>query len=171
MKKISTNNKKFNLIGLTALTGEPVMCAVVIEGKIPDRSVEAGIDIRVSPTGSFPDNDFVLKNCGNGKHFSGCPECSFQGKKVPVFICWNELVSITTEILVEMLQAIDALNLFLRMNGVKPFLFLGGYGSQLQLPFLWYINSPKDYRVACIVIPHGTALWQLGGLQRTEWKF
>ena len=45
MKKISSNSKKFTLIGLTALTGEPVICILIIEGKRPNPSIEARIDI------------------------------------------------------------------------------------------------------------------------------
>ena len=171
MKKISTNNKKFTLIGLTALTGEPVMCVLIIEGKRPNPSIEAGIDIRVSPTGSFSDNDFLLKNCGNGKYFPGGPECTFRGKKVPAFIRWHESASITSEILVEMLQTIDALDLFPRKEGVKPFLLLDGHGSRLQLPFLQYINKPKDYWVVCIGVPYGTALWQVGDSKEQNGSF
>ena len=99
-EKISTNNKKFTLIGLTAFTGEPVMCILIIEGKKPNASIEAGIDIRVTPTGSFSDRDFILKTCGNAKYFPGGPECTFRGKKVPAFIRWHESASITSDILV-----------------------------------------------------------------------
>ena len=100
MKKISSNSKKFTLIGLTALTGEPVMCFLIIEGKRPNPSIEAGIDIRVTPTGSFSDSDFILKNCGNGKYFPGGPECTFRERKVPVFIQWHKSASVTSETLV-----------------------------------------------------------------------
>ena len=61
MKKISTK-RNFTLIGMTVLTGEPVICSLIIEGKRPNVSVEAGVDIQVFLTGSFSDNDFVLKN-------------------------------------------------------------------------------------------------------------
>ncbi len=171
MKKISTSNKKFMLIGPTALTGEPVMCILIIEGKRPNRSIVAGVDIRVTPTGSFSDNDFVLKNCGNGKYFPGGPECTFRGKKVPAFICWHKSASITTNILVEMLQTIDGLDLFPRRDGVKPFLCLDGLGSRLQLLFLQYINNPKDYWVVCIGVPYGTALWQVGDSKEQNGSF
>ena len=158
MKKISTNDRRFTLIGLTAFTGEPVMCGLILEGKRPNPSIEAGIDIRISPNGSDSDPDFIMNNCGNGKYFPGGPECTLRGKKVPAFVRWHESSSITTDILVQMLQTIDALNLFPRNDGVKPFLLLDGHGSRLQLTFLQYINTPKDQWVVCIGVPYGTAL-------------
>ena len=172
MKKISSNSKKFTLIGLTVLTCEPIMCILIIEGKRPNPSIEAGIDIRVTPTGSFSDSDFIWKNCGNSKFFPGGPECTFRGNKVPAFIRWHGSASITSEILVRTdVAKFDALDLFPRTDKVKPFLLLDGHGSQLQLPFLKYINNPKDNWVVCIGVPYGTALWQVGDSKEQNGSF
>ena len=81
MKNISTHNKIFTLIGLTALTGEPVMCALVIEGKISNRFMEAGIDIQVSSTGLFSDNDFVLKTVEMGSIPLDVPSVPSKGRR------------------------------------------------------------------------------------------
>ena len=89
-KKIPTKSKKFTMIGLTALTGEPVMYILIIEGKLPNGSIEAGIDFTVTPTGSSSDSDFIIKNSGPGKHFPGGPECYFRNKKVPALVHWHE---------------------------------------------------------------------------------
>ena len=102
-KKIPTKSKKFTMIGLTALTGEPVMCILIIEGKLPNGSIEAGIDFTVTPTGSSSDSDFIIKNSGPGKHFPGGPECYFRNKTVPALVRWHESGSITSTILVEAL--------------------------------------------------------------------
>ena len=48
---VSVSEKKFTLIGLTALDGTPVMCILIIQGKQKDLSVETGIDITVVPEG------------------------------------------------------------------------------------------------------------------------
>ena len=40
-KNISTKSKKFTMIGLTALTGDPVLCILIIEDKTPNGAVEA----------------------------------------------------------------------------------------------------------------------------------
>ena len=57
-KKASVRNKKCALIELTALTDEPVMCAIIFEGKNPKASIEAGIDISVTPVGKESDDDY-----------------------------------------------------------------------------------------------------------------
>jgi len=93
MKKISTNDKKFTLIGLTAFTGEPVMCVLILEGKRPNPSVEAGIDIRITPNSSCSDADFIMKNCGNGKYLPGGPELFFEGRRFQLLsACTNQQV-------------------------------------------------------------------------------
>ncbi len=85
-KRCSTRNQKFTLIGLTAFSGEPVMCVIMIKGKLPNGSIEVGIDITVRPKGSIDDNDFIFKNSGNGCYYPGRPECFFRGKKVPALV-------------------------------------------------------------------------------------
>ena len=144
-EKSSTRNRRFTMIGLTAFTGEPVMCILILEGKNPKGNIEAGIDISVSPVGDNKDSNFILSNSGPGKYFPGGPECLFRGKKVPAFIRWHESASITTRILVEALQTLDSYDLFPRTEKVKPFLMLDGHKSRLELPFLQYINTPKDH--------------------------
>ena len=170
-KRCSTRNRKFTLIGLTAFSGEPVMCVIIIEGKLPNGSIEAGIDITVTPKGSIDDDDFIFKNSGNGCYYPGGPECFFRGKKVPALVRWNESASITTHILVDMLQTIDSLNLFPREGNIRPFLLLDGHRSRLELPFLQYINTPKDNWVVCIGVPYGTAYWQVGDSKEQNGSF
>ena len=50
-EKLSTRNRRFTMIGLTAFTGEPVMCILILEGENPKGSIEVGIDISVKPCG------------------------------------------------------------------------------------------------------------------------
>ena len=54
-EKISTKSKKFTMIGLTALTEDPVMCILLLEGKTPNGLVEAGINFTVIPVGEPSD--------------------------------------------------------------------------------------------------------------------
>ena len=170
-RKCSTRNRKFTLIGLTAFSGEPVMCVIIVEGKLANGAIEAGIDITVTPKGSMDDPNFIFNNSGNGCYYPGGPECIYRGKKVPALVRWNESASITTHILVEMLQTIDSLNLFPRENNVRPFLLLDGHRSRLELPFLQYINTPKDHWVVCIGVPYGTAYWQVGDSKEQNGSF
>ena len=45
IKKVLSNSKKLTLIGLTVLTGEPVMCILITEGEGSNPSIETGTDI------------------------------------------------------------------------------------------------------------------------------
>ena len=169
--KCSKTNKKFTLIGLTAFTGEPVICIIIIQGKQPKPHVEAGVDILVSPIGDSNDSDFFEKNYGPGKYMPGGPVCHFNGKQIPAMIRWQESGSITSEILVDALKTLDELKVFNRDDGVSPFLLLDGHSSRLQAPFLQYINTPEDHYVTCIGVPYGTALWQVGDSSEQNGSF
>lgn len=48
-RKASKADRRFTLIGLTLLNGQPIMCIVIIQGIKPNRAVEVGIDISVQP--------------------------------------------------------------------------------------------------------------------------
>ena len=48
---------------------------------------------------------------------------------------------------------------------------LDGHGSRLELPFLQYINTPRDHWVVCIAVPYGTALWQVGDSKEQNGSF
>ena len=43
--RVSVSEKRFTIIGLTALDSAPVMCILIIQGKTKDLSVETGINI------------------------------------------------------------------------------------------------------------------------------
>ena len=109
-RKASTQNRKFTMVGLTSFTGEPVMCVVIIEGKFLNGAIEAGVDIQVQPDGDSSDEDFILRNSGEGKYFPGRPECVYQGKTVPALVRSHESACITSEILVDMLKTLDKMN-------------------------------------------------------------
>ena len=161
-RKVSSSDKRFTLIGLTALNGQPVMCVIIIQGKIPKLDVEKGVDITVQPEGDSNEVGFFFNNCGKGKYFPGAPVCNFRGKEIPAMIRWNESATITSEILVDMLKTLDRLDVFpRRRNSPKPFLLLDGHQSRLEMPFMRYINTPKDNWYVCLGVPYGTALWQV----------
>ena len=170
-QKSSAKNRKFTLIGLTALTGEPVMCIIILEGKNPNASIEAGVDITVDPVGDSNGDSFLFDNSGPGNYFPGGPVCEFRGKKIPPFIRWHESGSITSQYLTEALQTLDYFNVFDRQENKRPFLLLDGHSSRLELPFLKYINTPKDHWVCCIGVPYGTALWQVGDSKEQNGSF
>ena len=170
-RKCSNSEKRFTLIGLTALDGQPVMCVLILKGNRRNLSVETGIDITVIPDGQEDNNSFFFVNTGPGKYFPGPPTCTFRGKEIPALVRWNESGSITSQILVEMLQTLDMLGVIPREENIKPFLLLDGHGSRLEVPFLQYINTPTDHWVVCIGVPYGTALWQVGDSKEQNGSF
>ncbi len=50
------------MIGLTDLTGKPVMCILIIDGKTPNGSIESGIDFTLIPSGDPSDDDYIINN-------------------------------------------------------------------------------------------------------------
>ena len=76
-KKVSKRDRRCTLMGLTALTGEPVMALMIIQGKQPKGNLEFGIDITVDPVGNYDDPAFILHNSGPGKYFLGGPRYQF----------------------------------------------------------------------------------------------
>ena len=78
--KPSKTNQRFMSIGLTAFTGEPVMCIIILQGKQPKADIEAGVGILVAPIGDTSDPDFFTNNYGPGKYMPGAPVCHFNGK-------------------------------------------------------------------------------------------
>ena len=171
-KRSSNAEKRFTLVGLTALTGDPVMCIIIIQGKEMKAHVESGIDISVNPDGDPNGPSFFIDNYGEGKYFPGGPTCIFKGKKIPAMVRWHPSGSITSEFLTDALKELDVRNVMPRSNpNVKPFILLDGHSSRLELPFLQYINTPKDNWVCCIGVPYGTALWQVGDSKEQNGSF
>lgn len=82
-QKASKKDRKFTVISLTNLKGEPVMCVVIIEGTARQLEVELGVDYSAHWEGSVEDANFIKKNTGPGKRFPGGPKCKFQRKEVP----------------------------------------------------------------------------------------
>ena len=161
-QKISTRDKHFTLMGLTLLSGDPVMCILIIAGKKPSALVELGINNDATMVGKEGDEDFFENNCGKDKLFPGGPTCEVRGKTVPCFIRWNEKGGMTSTIFKEALEQLDFLEVFPRANGMKPVLLVDGHGSRFGLDFLEYINDPAHIWTVCIGVPYGTALWQVG---------
>ena len=40
------------------------MCVLIIEGKVPNGTIEAGGDIEVRPEGQSSDENFIIQNSG-----------------------------------------------------------------------------------------------------------
>ena len=160
--KVSTKDKHFTLMGFTSLSGEAVMCLLILTGVNEKVEVETGIDLTAPTYGDYDDDDYFDQNCGKGKMFPMGPECTFKGKRIPCMVRWSKKGSITSEILKDALKTLDHFKVFDRTNNKKPFLLLDGHGSRFELPFLQYIQDHNNPWVVCIGVPYGTSLWQVG---------
>ena len=107
-------------MGLTTLSGVPVMCILIIAGKRPMALVEMGINNSAAIVGEEGDANFFDNNYGEEKLFPGGPTCDFRGKKVPCFIRWNEKGGMTSDILTKALTQKDHWELFPRTDNCTP---------------------------------------------------
>ena len=160
--KSSYNDRHFTCLGFTALTGEPVMCVVIVAGINEAYEVEVGIDSTAEVVGDPSDKDFFNNNRGKSKMFPTGPECRFNGKIIPTLVRWSPSGSITSDILRDTLATLDHYKIFDRScDERKPFLLLDGHGSRFELPFLQYVTSPDHPWMVCQGVPYGTSLWQV----------
>ena len=157
----SSNDKHFTMLGFTALSGQPVMCLVIIAGVQEKWEVETGIDTDAVPVGDPGDPNFFVNNRGKGKMFPLGPDCTFKGKKVPTMVRWSQSGSITSIILRDALATMDHHDLFERSSNRMPFLLLDGHHSRFELPFLEYVTNADHPWMICIGVPYGTSLWQV----------
>ena len=63
----TTNDNHFTMLGFTASTGEPMMCAIILEGKTINSDAVTCIDVFAETVGNEADPDFVKNNTGPGK--------------------------------------------------------------------------------------------------------
>jgi hypothetical protein len=155
----------FTVLAFTAGTGEPVMCAVIMKSdkdpsKIP-LTWRFGIDIRkdIRP-GETTAELFENNCCEEGGAMAGGPKCYFNGKHIPCFVSCSPKASITSEILVSMMEKIEESKVFPRSEefGI-PFLLLDGHHSRTRLPFLEWVNHPDHPWKVCIGVPYATHIW------------
>ena len=67
-EKINIKDKHYTLLGITALTDEPVMCIVIFYGIKPNEMVETGMGIMAETIGNATDDDFFGKTMAREKN-------------------------------------------------------------------------------------------------------
>ena len=93
--KISTKNKHWTTLGLTAMNGDPVMCVIIFANKKRQVYNELGLDCSVNLDGDIDDfetiHDYIIHNSGPGKAFQQAPMCKYKGKYsgIEPFIAYN----------------------------------------------------------------------------------
>ena len=89
--KISHNNGRLTVIGLTAASGDAIMCIIIFATEELTFTQGMGYDIRAP----YNDSKSITENSGSGKAFSGAPTCFFLGKKISALIAMSPKGSIT----------------------------------------------------------------------------
>ena len=194
-KPAATDDCHFTVLGFTNLNGDPVLVVCIVKQKEElNFNITNGVDRTKTWIGDLdvfksyseqgipiPEED-IKRNIGHGKRHPGGVTTVFNGIEVPMFVTNSETGSINSAILVEILQHIDALNLFPRDDTLPaPGLLVDGHGSQFQLDFLSYINNTTEngdpligvnHRWNCFIgLPNATALWQVGDSSKQNGQF
>jgi hypothetical protein len=155
------------ILGFTAVSGEPVIYAVIVATKRLTATKDSGfnpLSTAMDEPGTLAENSGEEKyKWGNERLFPMGPRCIFHGKEVPTFVCCTENGFITISLLATMIKIIDDLGVFPHNELLPgPFLLLYGHVSRFNLPFLEYINNPRHYWWTCFGTTHGTNKWQVG---------
>ena len=98
--------------------------------------VELGVNLFAEDISEVTEDDFIMKNKGPGKQFTGGPTYYHDGKVIPCMCEWSEKGSMTIEILTKILETLDHLEVFDRSTGINPFLILDGNGNIIDFSFL-----------------------------------
>jgi hypothetical protein len=171
----STTDMHFTVLCFTAATGDPVMCAVIFKSEKSIQEIPLswryGIDVTKDMKEGENEVQLFLNNCGPDEAMSGGPQCFFKGKNIPCFTGCSPKASITSQMLADMLKAMDDHELFDRSDGSRPFLLLDGHHSRLELPFLDYIHGPGHEWTTCIGVPYGTHFWQVADAEEQNGCF
>ena len=77
----SINDKHYTLLGFTALTGQPVMCVVILSGILLSYEVEVGIDIDATVIGEPTDKDYFEKTGEKENYFQQVPNVNLMGRR------------------------------------------------------------------------------------------
>jgi hypothetical protein len=169
-KEAITSDLRHTTIGFTAATGEPVMCCVIFTSKsksgIP-MNWHTGINItKVDSLFVMPESEGEMINTltQTGAVSDG-PTCKFNEIEVPCLIQYSAHGGVTPTILRNCFHQMDLLNLFPRVNGMKPILIVDGHDSRFDIKFLKYIRDSNHTWSVVIVLPYGTHLWQVGDSQ------
>jgi len=87
----------------------------------------------------------------------GGPICVFCGKN-PCFYGTSPKASITSKLLADMIQYLDALGVS-DHTIANPFLLLDRHHSRMMQPFLEYVKDPKNKWYCCFGAPYATHVW------------
>ena len=162
-KIASESDVAWTMLAVTALTGEPVCCVVIIEGKRLAAEDMTGEDIMVSQEGCEDISFLNQENHGPDKRFPGGPSCSFRNIQISAFVTFSDSGGVTSSILTDIMRHIDRCNVFKRgdTDNFTPTIQLDGHHTRFGLDFLDYCRKPDTKWSVSIGCPESTHLWQI----------
>jgi hypothetical protein len=178
----SFKHNHFTVLGFTAATGGPVMCAIIIAAsklKVTDITGcnPLSVDARDVSSDDMKQLEAEIQSM-NDEHSNGVdqmfpfgPTCTFLGVEVPTFVTCSKNGSITIQLLTNILQTTDKLCLFDRSYGTNICLLCDGHGSRFKEPFIKYTLESSTPCGCCIGVPYGTSLWQVGDSEKQNGTF
>eukprot|EP00957_Ditylum_brightwellii_P196388 14963249-Ditylum_brightwellii.AAC.1 len=166
-QKGGKKSKRWTTIPVMALSGECVICVIIIEGTVRNLFVETGIDVikmadedDIDDVGSV---EFIEENLGASKLVPGGSSCCFNGKTIPCMVRYSEKGGINEAILTNIFRTLDELEVFKKERdekGLTPFILLDGHHSCFTTEFLSYVTDPKHPWKVSIGVPYATSKWQ-----------
>jgi hypothetical protein len=90
--KATKRDKRFTCLGLTLLSGEPLMCVILVDSTKEDLLIKTGVDfnskeIENSVESQVQDEyDYLINNLGKGKQYPGGPSCYYEGQEIPCMV-------------------------------------------------------------------------------------
>jgi hypothetical protein len=130
-QRASKKEKHFTCLGLSLLTGQPLMCVVIIDGKTDHLLIRTGVDIECESYNPHlakgeDKYDYLLNNMGPGHQYPGGPSCSYEGKTIPCMVAFNVGGGISATILTDIFRTMDKLEFFLaRMELGRLYCLMG----------------------------------------------
>ena len=88
-RKINTKDKHYTLLGLTLISGKPLMCITIFARESPSTITETELDLNAETIGSLSDEGFFAEYSGPGKRFPGGTTCNFRGMYIPCLCRWS----------------------------------------------------------------------------------
>jgi hypothetical protein len=159
------------MLVFTAATGDPILVAVILKSERNADDVpinwKLGIDWTKIKAMTRAGEGITIEEPeglydGYEGAMCGGPVCTFRGKCLPCFVATLKKVSITSQLLADMLKAIDDSGVYERVpGGPIPFLLLDGHHSCLEVPFLDCIFSEDHKWLVCIGVPYAMHYWQV----------
>jgi hypothetical protein len=171
--KATKCDKKFTCLGLTLLSGEPLLCVILVDSTKEDLLIRTGVDCSTpenTTTNESSENevqdefDYLINNLGKGKQYPGGSSCVYEGKQIPCMVEFTSGGTMSGQILTKIFRTLDELKIFQesRNKVIRPLVLVDGYGSRFDVEFLQYINNENHRWSVCIGVPYGTSLWQVG---------